>query len=140
MNYIIVWSYDNYVPAQIAMGRLQEDGFDCWLKDENTVTMNPIWGNAVGGIKLMVAEDQAQKAYDLLNQLRQDYKKQYACPKCNSHNIEYVSTPRKALNWFTAIGSFFIGDYALSVEKVYHCFNCNHEFPEDQAVTTAQTE
>jgi DNA-directed RNA polymerase subunit RPC12/RpoP len=102
--------------------------------------MNPIWGNAVGGIKLMVAEDQAQEAFNLLNELRQEYKKNYACPKCNSHNIEYVSTPRKALNWFTALGSFFIGDYALSVEKVYHCFNCSHEFPEDQAVTTEQAE
>ena len=136
MEYVVVWSYDNYVPAQIAMGRLQEDGFECWLKDENTVTTMPIWGNALGGIKLMVAKDQAQKAYDVLNQLRQDYKKNLACPKCNSNNLELVSTPRKASTWFSAIGTFFLGDYALSAEKVYHCFNCGNEFPEDKVIET----
>ena len=45
--------------------------------------------------------------------------------------MELVSTPRKAMTWITAISTFFLGDYALTVEKVYHCFNCNNEFPEN---------
>ena len=61
MKYVPVWSYDNYVPAHIAMGRLKEEGIECWLKDENTVTIDPILANAVGGIKLMVEEEKAKK-------------------------------------------------------------------------------
>ena len=30
------------------------DGIRCWLKDENTVTIDPILTNAIGGIKVMV--------------------------------------------------------------------------------------
>lgn len=137
MNYVFVWSYDNYVPAHIDLGRLQDEGFDCWLKDENTVTMGPILTNAVGGIKLMVAEHQAQKAYDLLVQLRKEYKEKISCPNCSSHNLELVSTPRKASTWLSAISTFILGDFALSADKVYHCFNCNHEFPEDKAVKSS---
>src|ERR1700682_3160202 len=131
MNFIPVWSYDNYVPAHIAMGRLKEEGFDCWLKDENTVTIDPILSNAVGGIKLMVKETEAKRAWELLNELQQEHKATITCPNCGSHNMELVSTPRKAVNWLSAISTFFLGDYALAVDKVYHCFNCGNEFPEN---------
>jgi predicted RNA-binding Zn-ribbon protein involved in translation (DUF1610 family) len=130
MKFIPIWSYDNYVPAHIAMGRLKEEGIDCWLKDENTVTIDPILTNAVGGIKLMVAEANAKRAWELLNQLQQEYKARFVCPKCGSANIELVSTPRKPLNWLAAISTFFLGDYALTVDKVYHCFDCGHESAE----------
>ena len=56
MNFVLLQSYDNYVSAHIAMGRLEEDGINCWLKDENTVTIDPILSNAIGGIKLMVEQ------------------------------------------------------------------------------------
>ncbi len=132
MQFVPVWSYDNYVSAHIAMGRLEEDGFNCWLKDENTVTIDPILTNAVGGIKLMVAETEAQKAFELLKQLQREHKATTACPKCNSHNIEVVSTPRKASNWASAIIGFLFTSYAMPVETVKHCFNCGNEFPEER--------
>lgn len=139
MIFIPVWSYDNYVSAHLDLGRLQEDGFNCWLKDENTVTIDPILTNAVGGIKLMVEEGRAKEAWVILNELRQAHKKNSPCPHCGSHNMELVSTPRKALTWFSAIATFLLGDYALTGKKVYHCFNCNREFPEN-AVEAAENE
>lgn len=132
MHFVPVWSYDNYVSAHIAMGRLEEDGFNCWLKDENTVTIDPILTNAVGGIKLMVEESSAQKAFEILKQLQREHKATTACPKCNSHNIEVVSTPRKASNWASAIIGFLFTSYAMPVETVNHCFNCGNEFPEEK--------
>jgi hypothetical protein len=67
MNFVVISSYDNYVPAHIAMGRLEEEGINCWLQDEYTVTIDPLLSNAVGGIKLMVAETQAERALEILN-------------------------------------------------------------------------
>jgi DNA-directed RNA polymerase subunit RPC12/RpoP len=132
MKFVPVWSYDNYVSAHIAMGRLEEDGFNCWLKDENTVTIDPILTNAVGGIKLMVAEAEAQKAFEILKQLQREHKALITCPRCSSHNIEVVSTPRKASNWAAALVGFLFTSFALSVETVNHCFDCGNEFPEEK--------
>ena len=56
------------------MGRFQEDGINCWLKDENTVTINPILTNAIGGIKLMVESTQAERAATILKELEVQYK------------------------------------------------------------------
>ena len=54
MDFLLLQSFTNYIDAHIIRGRLQEEGINCWLKDENVVTVNPIWTNAAGGIKLMV--------------------------------------------------------------------------------------
>jgi hypothetical protein len=67
MNFVVIASYDNYVPAHIAMGRLEEEGINCWLQDEYTVTIDPLLSNAVGGIKLVVIESQAERALEILN-------------------------------------------------------------------------
>jgi DNA-directed RNA polymerase subunit RPC12/RpoP len=79
----------------------------------------------------MVQEKDVKKARELLSGLQMKHKAAIACPNCGSHNMEFVSTPRKAMNWFSAIITFFLGDYALTTNKVYHCFDCKKEFPEN---------
>jgi predicted RNA-binding Zn-ribbon protein involved in translation (DUF1610 family) len=128
MNFVLLQTYDNYVSAHIAMGRLEEDGINCWLKDENTVTIDPILSNAIGGIKLMVEATQAERAAAILKEIELRHKETITCPKCGSHNVELVSTPRKASNWVMAIFGYLFTSYALSAEKVNHCFDCGHEF------------
>lgn len=128
MEFIAIDAFNNYVEANIILGRLQEEGIECWLKDENTSTIMPIWNQATGGIRMMVAKTDVERALELLDQFRNEKKEKLSCPFCNSSNIELVSTPRKATNWLSAIITFSLGDYAMAVEKQYHCFNCKKEF------------
>ena len=67
MGFILLCSFDNYIPAHIALGRLKEEFVNCYLQDEYSVTIDPFLSNAIGGIKLMVAETQAERARDILN-------------------------------------------------------------------------
>ena len=67
MNFIPLRSFDNYVDAHIIMGRLNEEGINCWLKDENIATITAFLSNAMGGIKLMVAESQIERATEILH-------------------------------------------------------------------------
>jgi hypothetical protein len=127
MDFVIVRSFGNYVDAHIARGLLEEEGIECWLKDEHTITINPIWTQAMGGIKLMVAISDADKANKILDKIRDKHRLFRNCPACGSNNLELVSTPRKASNWLTALLSFFFGDYAIAPDKVWHCFDCGHE-------------
>src|SRR5687767_10798818 len=103
MSFILLQSFGNYIDAHIAKGRLEEEGINCWLKDENTVTLNPIWTQAVGGIKLMVAATQAERAQELLQSFQEEKHSRLTCPSCGGSNIEYVSSPRKPANWLGAI-------------------------------------
>src|SRR2546423_7796103 len=128
MDFAILQIFDNYIDAHIVMGRLQEEGINCWLKDENTVTIDPILTNAVGGIKLMVPEVQAERAFELLKQFRSEQQAHLKCSRCGSVNVELVTTPRKVSNWLGVLIGLLFTNYALSGEKVYHCFDCGFEF------------
>jgi hypothetical protein len=66
MNFIHLRSFDNYVNANIQLGMLMEEGINCHLQDEYTITIDPLLSNAIGGMKLMVCESQASRALHLL--------------------------------------------------------------------------
>ncbi len=132
MDFVLLNTYLNYIDAHIARGVLEGQGINCWLKDENTVTIDPILTNAIGGIKLMVEKESAERAIKILQDLRREQKASLSCPKCGSHNIEFVTTPRKASNWFSALWGFLTFTVAMPVDKVYHCFDCGHEYNEQE--------
>jgi hypothetical protein len=138
MDFAPLYNFTNYIDAHIVMGQLQNSGIKCWLKDEHTVTIDPLLTNAVGGIKLMVAAEDIEDAKKIISDWQTEKKESYACVKCGSHNIEYVSTPRKISNWLSAIATFFLGNYALAADKVYHCFDCGHESLEVVNKTSAE--
>ena len=67
MKYVVLRSFDNYIPAHIALGRLKEEFINCYLQDEYSATIGPFLSNSIGGIKLMVAETQAERALEILD-------------------------------------------------------------------------
>ena len=130
MSYTLVNTYDNYIDANLHLMQLQEEGINCWLKDEFTVTIDPILTNALGGIKLMVHESQSERAADLLRSIINRAKANKACPYCSSLNVEYIVSNRKSSNIFSAIFTFLLGDMAIGAQKIYRCFDCGKEFEE----------
>ena len=126
-EFVSVWNFANYIDAHILLGRLEAEGIVCWLKDEYTVTIDPLLTNAIGGIKLMVPVLQAERAAGLIHDFLLQNRTS-CCPRCKSDNIEFISTPRKAGNWLSVLLGGIIGNYALPVNKTWHCFACGHEF------------
>ena len=68
MNFIEVRSYDNYIDAHLMLGRLRDEFINCHLLNENSVTLDPFLSNAIGGIKLMVAESQVDRALEIIKE------------------------------------------------------------------------
>lgn len=67
MDFVPVISFNEYIEAHIILGRLQSEGINCWLKDENSATVTPFFSNSIGGIKLMVTTSQAARALELID-------------------------------------------------------------------------
>lgn len=128
MNLVPVRSFDNYIEANILLGKLQNEGISCFLKDEFTVTIDPILTNALGGIKLEVPEDQVWMATKLIAQFDEERKQHLICSVCGSTEVEYVSNPAQAGNWLSNIISYLFSGYSVSIKKTYHCFHCGNDF------------
>ncbi len=71
MNYVQLRSFDNYIHANIQLGMLQDSGINCHLQDEFIITIDPLLSPAIGGMKLMVHETQAQRAIKILEEVDQ---------------------------------------------------------------------
>ena len=65
-KFIPIRAYDNYLNANMDMGMLQAAGINCHLKDEYTITIDPLLSPALGGMKLMVEEAYLQEALSML--------------------------------------------------------------------------
>ena len=128
MNLVPVRSFDNYIEANILLGKLQEEGITCFLRDEFTITVDPILTNALGGIKLEVPEDQTEEARKLLEQFDEERRALLICPACGSTEVEYISNPSKSGNWISNVISYLFSGYSVSIRKTYHCFHCGNDF------------
>jgi predicted RNA-binding Zn-ribbon protein involved in translation (DUF1610 family) len=128
MELVTIRTFNNYFSANILLTKLRDAGIQCYLKDEYTVTIDPLLTNAVGGIKLVINKKDSQEVFGLLQLFDDEYRRNAVCPKCGSHNIELVPK-RTATNMVTAILSWLFSDYAVSVENVYKCGSCNYESP-----------
>lgn len=126
MDTVTVRTFDNYFQANLVMLRLQDAGLECWLKDEYTVTLDPLLTNAVGGIKLVVKDSDAPLALNMIAQIEEEYRNNAVCPRCNTPGLNYISKPG-AKNILTAVLAWLFGDYALTTEKVYQCAKCGWE-------------
>lgn len=134
MPFTAVRSFDTYIPASMMMQRLEEEGIKVYLKDEHTVTLSPMFSHAIGGIKLMVYNDQLERAMELISGFEKLYLEAGACPRCGSLNVQYITRQNPA-NWIAGIISWFFGSYAVPIKQVYHCYECTYEFetlPEGQ--------
>ncbi len=55
-------------PLEITLlkSMLEDSGIPVFVKDEFTILMNPLYSNAIGGIKLQVLEEDIEKATEVL--------------------------------------------------------------------------
>jgi DNA-directed RNA polymerase subunit RPC12/RpoP len=126
MTFVTIRTFQNYFTAHILLTRLKSAGIECFLKDEFTVTVDPILSNAVGGIKLIVKKEDEEEAKLLLQEFDESYRESAVCPKCGSKSIELV--PKKTTaNMATAILTWLFGSYAISAKNVYQCSSCGYE-------------
>ena len=126
MDFVTVRTFQNYFTAHIVMARLKSEGIQCFLKDEFTVTVDPILSNAVGGIKLVVKNEDEAAASALLGEFDEEYRRSAVCPKCGSNDIQLVPKQTTA-NIATAILTWIFGSYAISARNVYRCASCGYE-------------
>ena len=116
-------SFDNYIPAHIMLQRLEGEGIRAHLQNEHTITIDPFLSNAIGGIKLMVYKDQAERAMDLVNEFEKEYEQSGACPACGSLDVQRVSSISNNNRLMSMLGKFI-----SQAEYTFHCESCGYSF------------
>lgn len=105
MTRTVIAAYPNELQAEVARGRLQEEGIEASLKDRHVVGINWLYSSAVGGVKVEVDEEDAQEAVEVLSD---DHivvldeageSESPPCARCGSHEM----VPYQPLKVFQAV-------------------------------------
>lgn len=118
--------------AIIFKGKLESEGVEVFMRDNNTVDSNPLYSNAVGGVKLFVKNDDFDKATDIFSNISQysldDNKKLIKCPKCGAEQIDMVTSIKDLKSFLIFLFSVFLIAIPFYSKHKYKCDNCKFEF------------
>ena len=122
-NYTILATFPYSTEAQVTKAKLEAEGIRVMLLDEKTVDSDPLISQAIGGVKLLVHNDNVKEALKIYNHIRAYEKDKYGnaivCKNCESTKILIAEPSRK--NMFYILFPFF--------EKTkYRCNVCNTTF------------
>ncbi|MCK8112991.1 DUF2007 domain-containing protein [Vibrio sp. 2CM40D] len=119
--------------AHIARASLDSVGIESYIADEHTVNTQWLYSNAIGGVRLMVAESDAEDAKQILssdfseslgNEVDVDEEKD-VCPKCGSKDL-FAFTKGKSPAFLVFI---LLGFPLFFYKHGYKCKQCG-EFSE----------
>lgn len=130
MEFIPIRAYDNYLEANMRLSMLQEENIVCYLKDEYTLTIDPLLNIALGGMKLMVSSVQFARAEEILALADANYLLTISCPNCGEHAIHKESETIIYANFKDKLKSILINGTTQKVNSFYRCSNCAKEFKE----------
>lgn len=71
--------------------KLESEDIRCYLFDEHTVSINPLFNYTVGGIKLKIEESDVARAQEVLQTIHQVSKEKKFCLQCGSDELEFVT-------------------------------------------------
>ena len=137
---VVYSTYYNPMEANIIKAKLEDSRFACYLADENFATLNPLYNQAIGGVKLIVferdieainallAEDNSlvlESSDEVVDEAAAD---KTVCEKCGSTNVGYGMATNKKYSIWATILAFLTLTTPIKANKCYHCYDCGYEF------------
>lgn len=121
--------------AHLDMARLKDEGIEVFIKDDNIVSIDPVFAQAAGGIKLLVYEKDYDKAIEILksndyDNLKNEFpeeeiSKQRKCKKCGSINIFQKGS------WIMGLTFLILLFIPVTKKKSkFVCLDCSYQWKE----------
>ena len=138
-NIITFEAYYDPMLAHIIRTRLEANGIPCFITDENTIGANPLYNQAVGGVKLKIFEKDLERCREILAAEGDLHDKDHfevddetntyvVCPYCASTNVVNISARTPEGEWPTFLDSVSNLINPFHSDKNWYCYNCKHDF------------
>lgn len=121
----VSWMFE----ADLLCSRLETYGVNANIPDQSTAGVLPLYGSALGGIRIQVADEDFDDAVTALHEIQaiSNEQKRSCCPKCGSYEVKY----RRESWLFFACLIIFMGIPLLWLKKKFFCDSCGYQWSED---------
>lgn len=131
-EFVLIGRFQYSSEAQIIKGKLEFEGIKVFVRDNVTIDANPLYSNAIGGVKLYVNREDEVRAQSILTSISQysldDNSELIKCPNCVSRTIEMYTSIRDIKSLLAFIFSMIMVLLPVHTQYKYKCENCKHEF------------
>jgi len=110
--------------------KLESEGIESFTEGEMTIAVDPLLSNAIGGIRILVAEEDEEQARDVVERYRQEERESLelrakTCPECGGQNGQPIRRPL----WVGFLIVLTLGIAALLYPwPKYSCPDCGHKW------------
>ncbi len=124
---VTVKTFDTSVNAHLFRIELENEGIESFIYDEETITMDPLLSNAIGGIKVKINAKDIERTKEFLT--KREEENNPPCPNCGSKRImTNFRSFKSASGIISAIAAFLFTIFPPMFKTVNKCLDCNHEF------------
>ncbi len=119
---ITIATFSKPEEAHLLRMRLEAGGIPAFVQDENLVQMDWLYSNAIGGVRVQIAEEDIPKAKELLEQESVALEEAVAvqCPFCDSANTGIDELPRR----ISFLSLLLLNFPFLFAKNRYKCSDC----------------
>ena len=125
-------NYQYTSEAYLFKGKLESEGIEVFLQNENTINTDPLLSNALGGVKLFVKSEDVMKAKQILDSIPEysvdDKGELLTCPNCGAQKIEFLTTVKDLISLVTFIFGILLSIFPFYTKYKYRCESCKFEF------------
>lgn len=118
--------------AYLIKAKLESEGIEVLLQNEQTINSDPLLSHAIGGVKLFVYKEDVEKAFQILSIISSysidDNGNKMICPKCGSSQILFLTTVTNFKSLVSFIFGLFLNVLPFYTRYMYRCEKCNHQF------------
>jgi hypothetical protein len=127
---IAVFNYS--AEAFTCKGRLEVEGIPVFMRDNFTVDADPLFSQAIGGVKLYVKETDYERGLQVLEEINKysltNEGEPIICPRCRSNKVQMLSVINDVKSIFSFIIGLFLIVLPFYVKYIYVCDNCEFKF------------
>lgn len=131
-------SYHDPMLAHIVRTKLEANGVPCFLTDEFTIAANPIYNNALGGIKLKIFARDLTRCKEIVSERHElqasdhfeidpETQNSIICPYCASTNVSAIEKTHSH-TWMSLLTKALTDIWPFQQTSNWHCYNCNKDF------------
>lgn len=134
MELITIKTFVYPTEAYVLQSKLESEGIECFIFDDNIIQINPMYSQIAGGVKLKVGEKHLEQAQAIMaeidpNLFVDDKGEAIKCPKCESTNLNgnlHDLSTKKGIGALIMVLVFSILPFFEG--KHFQCKSCNHKF------------
>ena len=122
---ITIATFNNVTKAHLARMKLDMEGIECVMQDENIVAIYNLYNNFVGGVKLQVRESDVPRAMEILQLQPLDAApEEEVCPECGSTDVKAEKFSRRLI--FLSV--LLLGFPLPFIRRKRRCRACGHKW------------